>query len=128
MTSKKRKTGDVGEKIAADYLKQQNYKILDKNYRKPWGEIDIIAQNNQEITFAEVKTRTVSPESNTNEYPFPEENVRRKKQKNLIRLAQAYLSDKNLSHETYWQIDVIAVELNLQTKKANITHIKNAVY
>ncbi len=121
MPSPTRKTGDIGEQIAVDYLKNNGYKILEKNYQKPWGEIDIIAQN-QGLIFIEVKTRT-----NT-KIAFPEENVNFNKQRKLIRAAETYLLEKNHSPETPWQIDVIAIELNLKIRKANLKHIKNAVW
>ena len=94
---------------------------MEKNYQKPWGEIDIIAQN-QGLIFIEVKTRT-----NT-KIAFPEENVNFNKQRKLIRAAETYLLEKNHSPETPWQIDVIAIELNLKIRKANLKHIKNAVW
>jgi putative endonuclease len=124
MPSQKRKLGDLGEQVAIDYLRKQGYKILARNYQKPWGEIDIISQNNQAIVFIEVKTRTITEK----QFPYPEENVRFDKQQKLIRTAQTYLLEKRYSSETSWQIDVIAVELNLQTKKANLKHIKNAIW
>ncbi len=121
MPSPTRKTGDIGEQIAVDYLKDNGYKILERNYQKPWGEIDIIAKN-QGLIFIEVKTRT-----NT-KIAFPEENVNYNKRRKLIRAAETYLSEKNHSPETSWQIDVIAIELNLKNRKANLKHFKNAVW
>jgi len=122
--TQKRQLGDTGEKIVVDYLKKQGYHILEQNYQKPWGEIDIIVQNNKEIIFVEVKTRTVSEGQSLS----PEENVGFGKKQKLIRTAQTYLLEKKYPPETSWQIDVIAVELNLQIRKANLKHIKNAVW
>jgi len=124
MVTPKRKLGDLGEKIVVDYLKKQGYHILERNYQKPWGEIDIIVQNNTEIIFVEVKTRTVSKGQSLS----PEENVGFNKKQKVIRTAQTYLLEKKYPSETSWQIDVIAVELNLQTRKANLKHIKNAIW
>jgi len=124
MVTSKRKLGDLGEKIVVDYLKKQDYHILERNYQKPWGEIDIIAQNNKELIFIEVKTRTVSEGQSLN----PEENVGFNKKQKLIRTTRTYLLEKKYPPETPWQIDVIAVELNIQTRKANLKHIKNAVW
>jgi len=127
MPSQKRKLGDIGEKIAGDYLEKQGYQILERNYRKPWGEIDLIAQKKKEVIFIEVKTRTVQSGQSL-KYAYPEENVDFFKKRKLIRTAQTYLNEKNYPPETSWQIDVIALELNLQTKKANLKHFKNAVW
>lgn len=124
MPSPKRQLGDLGEKLAIDYLKEQGYYILGNNYQKPWGEIDIIARHKKNIIFIEVKTRTAS----SRHYAYPEDNVQFPKKQRLIRTAQTYLSEKRYSPETPWQIDVIAVELNLQTRKANLKHIKNTIW
>jgi len=128
MVTPKRKLGDIGEKIARGYLKKQGYHILEQNYQKPWGEIDIIAQKNKELIFIEVKTRTVSKGQSLRYSPYPEENVGFNKKHKVIRTAQTYLLEKKYPLETPWQIDVIAVELNIQTRKANLKHIKNAIW
>ena len=52
-----KKTGDRGEDYTAAYLKKNGYKILSRNYRKSYGEIDIIASKGKTICFVEVKTR-----------------------------------------------------------------------
>ena len=57
MPSNKRKFGDFGEKIAVYYLKSKGYQIIDQNFQRPWGEIDIIARMRDELVFCEVKTR-----------------------------------------------------------------------
>ena len=128
MPSQKRKIGDIGEKIVVDYLKKQGCHILERNYQKPWGEIDIIAQNNKDLIFIEVKTRTVSKGQSLRYSPYPEESVGFDKKQKVIRTAQTYLLEKKYPPEISWQIDVIAVELNLQTRKANLKHIKNAIW
>ncbi len=124
MATTKRKIGDLGEQIACNYLRQNNYRILSRNFQKPWGEIDIIALKNDLVVFVEVKTRTGS-----NNYPvIPEQSVHYKKQANLIKTAQTFLQqNKNLLTKT-WQIDIIAIELNFKTRKANLKHFPNAVY
>ncbi len=122
MPSPKRKLGDAGEEIALRYLKKQGYRILSRNYQKPWGEIDIVAQLKNTIVFVEVKSReksrTVVPEANMTFF----------KQKRLIRAAQTYLLEKKISSETPWQIDVVAVDLDIKTRRANLRHLPNAVW
>lgn len=128
MPTPKRKIGDIGEEIAVNYLKEKGYQILARNFQKPWGEIDIIARDKKQgLIFVEVKTRTIPYKPYKTPY-FPEENVRFAKQQKLIRTARTYLRKKNYPPEASWQIDVIAVELNLQSKKANLRHIKHAVW
>jgi putative endonuclease len=127
MPSQKRKLGDIGEKIAGDYLKKESYQILERNYQKPWGEIDLITRKKKELIFIEVKTRTVQSRQSL-KYAYPEENVDWFKRKKLIRTAKTYLAEKSYPPETTWQIDVIAIELNVQTRKANLKHFKNVVW
>ena len=55
MPSQKRKFGDVGELIAEKYLKERGYEIMDRNFRKTYGEIDLIAKKNGVLVFVEVK-------------------------------------------------------------------------
>lgn len=62
------KTGALGESIACKYLREKGYRILERNYRKSWGEIDIVAQKGQCTHFFEVKTvegsNAIRPEEN----------------------------------------------------------------
>lgn len=125
MITEKRKTGNLGENIAVKYLKDNGYKILERNFLKKWGEIDIIVQKGKQIIFIEVKTRRKAPYST---FLSPEINVNYSKQQKLIRTAQTYLLSKNYPPETSWQIDVIAVELNERTRNADLKHIKHAVW
>jgi len=127
MPSEKRKTGDLGEGIAAKYLKKNGYKIIERNYRKNWGEIDIVAQKDDCLIFVEVKTRERAANRLASSH-FPEENVNWQKQEKLIRTAETYLLEKNYPDETAWQIDVIAVELDNSKRRADLKHFKNAVW
>lgn len=122
MVTHKRKLGDLGEKIALEYLKKNGYQILERNYQKKWGEIDIIAQLKENIVFIEVKSKSKGMAIR------PEQNVNFFKQKRLIRAAQTYLLERKISPEKPWQIDVIAVELDFKNKKANLRHLKNVVW
>lgn len=80
----KKVLGKKGEKLVADYLKKQGCKILAKNYRTPFGEADIIAEDKEEIAFIEVKTRT------SDSYGSPSEAVGKDKQQRYRRIAQCY--------------------------------------
>lgn len=125
MITEKRKTGNLGEDIAAKYLKEHGYEVLERNFLKKWGEIDIIAQKGEQIIFIEVKTRKKAPHG---AFLPPEINVNYAKQQKIIRTAQTYLLNKNYPPETSWQIDVIAVELDEQARNADLKHIKHAVW
>ncbi len=111
--------GDLGEKAACKYLKKHGYKILVCNYRKTYGEIDIIAQKKDMISFVEVKTR-----SNT-DYGTAAEAVTYQKQQKLIRTAKAYIVENGL--DTGITFDVIEV-YHEGRKVVSVHHIENAFY
>lgn len=121
----KRQLGDKGEEIARSYLEKNNYKIIETNFWKPWGELDIIAQLGQDIVFVEVKTKSLGI---SDKYGLPEEEVNFFKQQKLIRTANLYLIENNYPEDLNWQIDVISVFLNWKTRQAKLQHLKNAVY
>ena len=91
MVTERRKFGDMGEMIAKRYLGQKGYTILESNYRKPYGEIDIIALQSKTLVFVEVKTRAVKNVS----YFLPEQSVNYAKSKKLKKICQIYLLVKN---------------------------------
>jgi len=114
----KKELGIKGENMAADYLKKMGYEILDKNFRKREGEIDLIAEDpeTKEIAFIEVKTR-----KNSN-FGYPEEAVDGEKAEKMTEVANAWLDIKEKLNNS-WRIDIIAIELEFSPPK--ITHIKN---
>lgn len=126
-----KRLGDFGEKIACYYLENKGYKILDRNYSRKWlsgpqkGEIDIVVEKDKVISFVEVKTQASPAEDGAGF--SPEERVNFQKQRHLIKIAQDWLSEKKIPLESKWQIDVISIKVDLNTKKAKIRHLKNAV-
>ena len=110
--------GKLGEDIAVNYLKQQGYKVLDRNFECRQGELDIIALDKNEIVFIEVKTRT------SNRYGTPSEAVNKIKQKHMLKTIKYYLHIRNLSDE-FVRIDVIEVYIKNNVYKVN--HIKQAL-
>ena len=115
----KRKLGDLGEKLACDYLKKLNYVILDKNFNCKFGEIDIIAKDAKEIVFVEVKTRT------SEDYGQPQEAVDCFKLRKMIKTVNYYVGTYNLNCDV--RIDVIAIVLNYATRIAKLTYFKDAM-
>lgn len=112
--------GAMAEKYASDFLKSRNYSILTVNYRKPWGEIDIIAEKDEVVVFAEVK-------ANQKEIIGfePELRVNREKIKRIIRAARTYIAEKKYDPEPEWQIDIISITIDKDRKVAKIRHFKN---
>ncbi len=122
--------GRLGEEIACKFLMGKGFEIIDRNYRKKWGEIDIISTKSGELHFVEVKSVSremasfgVSQET-YGEYR-PEDNVHSAKLKRISRTIQSYLIDKNISPETLWCFDVVTVKLDLKSKKAKVFLMDN---
>ena len=117
--------GARGEQEAVMFSVKRGLRVLGKNYRKKYGEIDLIAKKDGTIHFIEVKTSIFH--ENT---AFPAEiRVNRDKQRKLIRTCETYL--REMLHddgETPWQIDVIAVTLNPDLTLMSINFIENAVF
>jgi putative endonuclease len=116
--AEKHELGHSGEQLAAGFLKEKGYKILETNWRQGPLEVDIIALKENVLVIAEVKTRS------TNFFGEPEEFVTRQKQKNLIRAANIYIIDKNLDVEA--RFDIISILSKGSVLK--IYHIEDAFY
>ena len=125
MPTEKRKLGNLGEKVAKEYLQSKGYEIQGENYLKPWGEIDIIAKKDNVLIFVEVKTKIKKTEKQG--YLSPEANIGRLKGIKLIRTAETYLMEKNIPENVFWRIDVISVELDYAVRKAKVKHFEDAI-
>jgi len=153
--TEKRKIGDIGENLACRFLESKGYKIIGRNYLKPYGEIDIVAKKGRETIFIEVKSVTrhfeakksgqaragsfshETSESSLEEYDHsgtrvtdggyrPEDNLHPWKLKRLTRAINSYLVEKNIG-EGDWRFDIITVYLNPETKKAKVEHLEGIV-
>lgn len=119
--TEKQKVGNLGEEIGCRFLMKRGFSIKDRNYRKKWGEIDIITEKDNLLHFIEVKS--VSHETENN----PEDNVHLWKQKRLARAIQTYLLEKKIPEETEWQIDIMAIFLDFKIRKAKIRMTENVI-
>lgn len=113
--------GFLAENIAARYLESGGYKIMDKNYRKPWGEIDITARKGEVVVFVEVKANSQELGGDFN----PEIRVDWKKMAKIKRTALLYLEYELCDMDCEWQIDVISVTFNSTKRTADLKHFKN---
>ena len=114
----KKAIGEEGEKIAIKYLESKNYKIIDKNFYTRHGDIDIIAKENKEWVFIEVKTRT------SNNFGKPVEAVGCTKQKHLLSAIKYYIYSNKIENE-FIRVDVI--EIYKVNKKYIVNHIKQII-
>lgn len=110
--------GDKGEDIAAEFLSAKGFSIIERNFRYGHGEIDIVAKEGETLVFVEVKTRT------NLEFGDPIISITKGKQKQIKKIAEAYLFDKEIK-DTDCRIDVIGILL-LKGEKPDINHIENA--
>jgi len=132
--TEKRKLGDIGENIACDFLGRRGFEIIERNYLRKWGEIDIVAKKSNIIHFVEVKSARL-PTSEavgssgqvsrvTDDYR-PEDNMHPWKLKRLSRAMQTYLLDRKLDCD--WQLDLVTVKMDQQNRKARVELIENII-
>ena len=135
MKTTRQALGRWGESLAADYLVERGYTILERNARTPYGEIDLVAHldcdqgaANQSdptapqfvVVFVEVKTRSSTA------FGLPEAAVSARKQAHILAAAQAYLqAHPDLGDD--WRVDVIAIQRSKTGDQPVITHFENAV-
>jgi len=125
--TEKQKVGEIGESIACRFLVERDLKIVQRNYWKKWGEVDIIAREKNTIHFIEVKTISHLLEKNEIDNYRPEDNIHPWKLKRLSRTIQTYLLEKNISDDAEWQFDVIAVFLDQKTKTAKVRFLEDVI-
>jgi putative endonuclease len=112
--------GRRGENLAAVRLAELGYAIVGRNYRCPYGELDLIARHGDVWVFVEVRTRRGS------RFGTPEESITPRKQAHLIAAAQHYLQAHALA-EVPWRIDAVAIALAPGGRLDRIDVIENAV-
>lgn len=108
--------GASGEAHIAQFLEKQGYSIVARNYKKPYGEIDLIAQKGDELVFVEVKTRSSS-------YVEPEYLITPAQRRNIITTALAYIAEHDLT-EYVWRFDAALLIGN--PPQQTLTYIENA--
>ena len=128
--TKNKQVGDWGEQIAANYLKHKGFIVIERNYWRKWGEIDIVIQKNARIHFVEVKT--VSHETKqdlvhavTHGSWRPEEQVHQFKLKQIYKALETWIADNDYRGD--WQIDVVAVRIVPRETYATVKFIENIV-
>ena len=123
--------GAYGERVARQHLEGLGYAILQTNYRCRWGEVDIVAQQEDTLVFVEVRTKQHLT------YGTPQESISQRKMDRLVATAQTYLQEHGPEHghdsghanqsPPHWRIDMIAVLLAPNGAVAEVQHIPNAI-
>lgn len=109
-----KRLGAKGEKQAAKYLKKHGWKIVEKNYKNPFGEIDIIAKKGEIYAFIEVKTRL------TDMFGTPSQAVNEQRKRRYIMGAKYFFAGKNINFTVRFDI--------IEIFEGQINHIENAFY
>jgi len=117
----KQRLGKLGEDFACSFLKKKGFRILERNFRKRYGELDIVALYGKILVFVEVKTRVGY------EFGTPEEAVTPWKLREVVRMAQFYKSLHPELPESL-RIDVIGVVLDDFGTLERITHTPNVTF
>jgi putative endonuclease len=118
--------GNIGEGIACKFLERKGYRILERNYRKKFGEIDIVAEKEGIINFIEVKTIVSTTfKMDTMENFRPEEKVDSRKLKRFGRAVQVYLQEKSIEND--WQFKVLGIIFNPAKKEARVKIIEDVL-
>lgn len=99
-----RAKGAYYETQAAAFLESQGYEVLERNYWTRFGEIDLIAKEEEYLVFVEVKYRV------NDQMGFPEEAVNKRKQRTIFRCAQIYLMEKGKLDNIPCRFDVVAID------------------
>src|SRR3989338_4219269 len=120
--------GRGGEDIACQFLARKGYKVIERNYRRKWGEIDIIAEKDGTVRFVEVKavSRENIPVNGSREIDYrPEELVHKSKLRKVARTAALYMEEKRDERE--FQIDVVGVILDTSARIARCRLFEQAL-
>ena len=129
--TEKQKIGQIGEDSACKWLETKGYKVIDRNYLKKWGEIDIVAIKGKKLHFIEVKSisRDISDVTHvTSEGGYrAEDNIHPWKLQRLGRAVQSYLLDRNVSDETDWQFDVVTVHIDMSKRISRVFLLEDIV-
>ncbi len=131
--TEKQKLGQIGEDSACKWLENNGYKVVERNYLKKWGEIDIIAKKGSKIHFVEVKavSREIPDADVTHVTPGDsyraEDNMHPWKLQRLGRAFQSYLLERNVSDETEWQFDVITVHVDMSKRLSRVFLLEDIV-
>ncbi len=116
----------MGEEVACTFLKGKGFTIVDRNYQRKWGELDIIAQKDKVFHFFEVKSVTADFSDNTNSHK-PEDNVHGLKVRHIRRMVETYLADKKRGIDVEFQFHVLSVYMNEKTRRARVEWLKNVI-
>jgi putative endonuclease len=113
-----REVGKKGELLAEQFFLDRGYTFLERNYRTPYGELDLVFKKDNEVIFIEVKTRTGQ------EFGYGESSVDEGKLEHLVSSAEHYMSCEAVDTDS-WRIDVLAIELKSENHDPDYEWFEN---
>lgn len=119
--------GDIGERVCSRFLERMGFTVIARNYRKKWGELDIVAVKDGLLHVFEVKSTKVGRENQFRDMHRLEDNVHDRKLARIRRTIGSFLAETGKGPETPFVFHVLAVCMDLQDKKANIRWIRNVI-
>jgi len=122
-----RAKGNIGENIACKYIIGRGFHILDRNYLKKWGELDIVAKKDKLLHFFEVKSVIGDYYAEQFKGHKPEDNVDGWKIKHLRRIIETYLDEKGWGQNAQFEFHVLCVYMNTNTHYAHVEWLKNMI-
>jgi putative endonuclease len=120
MSATRQRLGRLGEQLAAERLIALGYAVVERNYRCPYGELDLVTRQADCWVFVEVRARRGE------RFGTPEQSVTPRKRAHLIAAAQHYLQAHDLA-EVPWRIDVVAVAFGPDGRLRRLEVVANAV-
>lgn len=121
-TDPRRTLGTLGEEIASRHLRARGYRIIDRNFRTRWGELDIVAANGRTLIFCEVKTRRA-----TRTWRDPLESVDARKRVRLRRMAGQWLAQSSPGQRLpICRFDAIGITLDGEGQLLRLDHLEGA--
>lgn len=129
--AKHNQIGKIGEEIACKWLISRGFSIIQQNYWKKFGEIDIVARETEKVHLIEVKSVSYGTKDDldyavSHETWRPEENVHKDKQRKLKNAIQAWISENK--YEGEWQIDILSVHMVPREKYALVKTLNSVIF
>lgn len=118
-TSKQQKKGEFAERVAERFLIEKGFSILERNYTRKWGEIDIVALKGSIVHFVEVKSGVFGSGYR------PEENMHASKAMRMRRIIQSYLAEEREKRQ--WQVDLVTVLFEEGEGAAHVRVLENII-
>lgn len=124
--------GKIGEDATCEFLTRKGFKVVERNYLKKWGEIDIIAEKSKKLYFIEVKSVAKEKEywdkeQRTVDKYRPEDNVHPMKLQRLSRTIQSYLLDKYVPENIDWEFQVATVFVDQTKRLCKVTILEDII-